>query len=340
MGSEEESAGAEHALDGVLLAVGGTPLVRLRRLFPDTPARLHAKLEGANPGGSAKDRPALHVLRCAIAEGRLRPGMVVVESSSGNFGVGLAQACGYLGYPLICVIDARTTPQNAAILRAYGARIETVTDPDPATGEFLPARLRRVRELVEALPGAFWPNQYENLDNAAAHHVTMREIVQSLGGRCDYLFCATSTCGTLRGCAEYCRANGLATRIVAVDAKGSAIFGGPTERRLVPGHGAAVRPGLFQADLADEVVLVSDLDCVMGCRRLARRESILAGGSSGGVVAAVERLLPALPAGADCVAILPDRGERYLDTIYSDEWVCEHLGAAALERLTGELTPV
>jgi len=337
MHGEADTAETERGLDGVLLAVGRTPLVRLRRLFPDAQARLHAKLEGANPGGSAKDRPALHVLRRAIADGRLRPGMVVVESSSGNFGVGLAQACGYLGYQLICVIDPRTTPQNAAILRAYGAHIEVVAEPDGATGEYLPARLNRVRELLDGLPGAFWPNQYANPDNAAAHHVTMQEIVQALEGRCDYLFCATSTCGTLRGCVEYCRANGLTTRIVAVDARGSAIFGEPRGRRLVPGHGAAVRPGLFQADLADDVVLVSDLDCVAGCRRLARRESILAGGSSGGVVAAVERLLPALPAGADCVAILPDRGERYLDTIYSDAWVEEHLGAAAVERLTEEL---
>jgi len=114
--------------------------------------------------------------------------------------------------------------------------------------------------------------------------------------------------------------------IVAVDAVGSAIFGGPSAKRLLPGHGAAIRPELCEDGLAQEVVHVSDLDCVIGCRRLVRREAILAGASSGAVVMGVERMLARLPDGANCVVIFPDRGERYLDTVFSDSWVATHFG--------------
>jgi N-(2-amino-2-carboxyethyl)-L-glutamate synthase len=151
-------------------------------------------------------------------------------------------------------------------------------------------------------------------------------VVTALEGRVDYLFCATSTCGTLRGCAEFVRARGLATRIVAVDAAGSVIFGGVSAKRLLPGHGAAIRPALFQQGLADRVVHVTDRECVAGCRTLARREAILAGASSGAVVVAAHRLRDEIPSGSRCALILADRGERYLDTVYSDAWVIANFG--------------
>jgi cysteine synthase A len=157
----------------------------------------------------------------------------------------------------------------------------------------------------------------------------MREIVEALPGGLDYLFCATSSCGTLRGCAEYVRAHRLPVTVVAVDAAGSAIFSPPSGRRLLPGHGAAVRPRLLRDGLADVVVHVDDLDCVVACRRLATREAILAGGSSGAVLAALDGMRDRLPAGATCALIFPDRGERYLDTIYDDEWVAGHFGDVA-----------
>jgi cysteine synthase A len=154
----------------------------------------------------------------------------------------------------------------------------------------------------------------------------MYEIATALNGDFDYLFCATSSCGTLRGCAEFKKLNNLRARITAVDAAGSVIFGGPKSPRLIPGHGASIVPGLFRDDLADEYALVTDLDCVIGCYRLLNHEAILAGGSSGGVVTAIERSLSKIPRGSVCVAILPDRGERYLDTIYSKEWLSKHFG--------------
>lgn len=316
--------------ESILDTIGHTPLVRLSRVFADHPVRLFGKLESFNPGGSLKDRAARGILSEAMARGLIRPGTTIIESSSGNMGIGLAQACNYLKLPFICVVDPKTTGQNIAILRAYGARIDMVAQPDPATGEFLSARIQRVQELLRQIPDSWWPDQYSNVFNARAHHQTMREICEALGGAPDYLFCATSTCGTLRGCAEYAREQDLHTTIVAVDAVGSVIFGSPARRRLVPGHGAARRPELYQPDLAAACVHVEDSDCVAGCRRLLQSESILAGGSSGAIISAVERSLPQLPPAATVVAVLCDRGERYLDTIYNDAWVRQHFGAAAL----------
>jgi 2,3-diaminopropionate biosynthesis protein SbnA len=321
-----EIASAE-PLSGVLSAVGRTRLVELRRISGTAPVRVFAKLEDLNPGGSAKDRTALSMVLDAIRTGAVTPGRsVIVESSSGNLAIGLAQVCRYLDLRLICVVDRKTTPQHLAIMRAYGAEVEIVTEPDEGTGEYLSARLERVRWLVATTPYAFWLNQYANVANARAHEATMCEIVSDMGSPVDYLFCATSSCGTLRGCAEYVAKHGLTTRIIAVDAMGSAIFGQAPAPRLVPGHGAAIRPQLFRPGLADEVVHVRDLDCVVGCRLLVQREAILAGGSSGAVVMALRRLSSRIPVGSTCVLILPDRGERYLDTIYCDNWVHEHFG--------------
>jgi len=323
-------AGAVRAhAHGILDAIGRTPLVRLERLFAGSRLEVYAKLEALNPGGSLKDRPALTMIRSAMERGQLRPGMTVVESSSGNLAIGLAQACRFHDLRLVCVVDARTAPHNVAILRAFGAEVEVITEPDPETGEFLPARLRRVTELLARRPFAVWLNQYANRDNPLSHRQTMGEILDALDGRLDYLVCATSTCGTLRGCAEHLREIGASTRVVAVDAVGSVIFGRPAAGRLVPGHGASVRPDLYGPDLAHHVVHVDDLGCVVGCRRLVRREAVLAGGSSGAVVMGLTRLAAEIPAGARCALILPDRGERYLDTIYSDEWVSERFGDVA-----------
>ena len=312
--------------EGILSTIGNTPLVRLKRLLQDSQFELYAKLEAFNPGGSVKDRAAIKILEHALEKGDIKPGGTIVESSSGNMGIGLAQACAYLGIRLLCVVDPKTTSQNIEIMKAYGAEIDLVREPHPLTGEYLHARIERVKELVASMKNAFWPDQYANLNNPRAHHRTMSEVVSALGGEVDYFFCATSTCGTVRGCAEYCREKKLATKIVAVDAVGSVIFGGEPAKRLIPGHGAAVRPNLYEPWIGERVVKVTDLDCVVGCRRLVKWEAILAGGSSGAVLTAVDSMKHEIPRGAVCVALLADRGERYLDTIYRDSWVHEHFG--------------
>src|SRR5436305_3583938 len=282
--------------ENVLSTIGDTPLVRLKKLFPDPGPQVFAKLEAFNPGGSIKDRPALYILEESLRAGLLNQNSVIIGSSSGNMGIGLAQACRYHGLRFICVVDPKASTQNLKILRAYGAEIDFVAEPDRETGEFLPARLKRVRTLLQQVEGSFWPNQYENTNNPRAHYrTTMYEIVTALNGRLDYLFVGTSTCGTIRGCAEYVRDHGLLTQVVAVDAVGSLIFSDIPEKRLLPGLGAGLKPRLCDPALIDRYVHVSDLECVVGCRRLVMREAFLAGGSSGGVISAMERLRPELP---------------------------------------------
>lgn len=312
---------------GVLSAIGNTPLVHLDRALGEVNFNLYGKLEALNPAGSSKDRPAFEMIAQAWESGEIGPDTVVIESSSGNMGIGLAQICGYLGLRFICVVDVRAAEQNLRILKAYGVEVDIVTEPDRATGEYLQARLQRVRSLQAAFDNTFWPNQYASRHNAGAHYrTTMHEIATRLEGRVDYLLCATSTCGTIRGCCEYVRDHGLETRIVAVDAVGSVIFGGRKGPRLLPGLGAGLTPELCDPSLIDECVYVTDVDCITGCRWLIEREAILAGASSGAVIHAMSQIKDRVPPGANCVVILPDRGERYLDTVYSDEWVSEHFG--------------
>ena len=311
---------------GIAEAIGGTPLVRLDRLFEEEAFEVYGKLEWMNPGGSAKDRPALYMLREAARRGEITRDTVVIESSSGNLAISLAQLCCYLGVRFICVVDPRTTEQHKQIIRSFHGEIDLVTEPDPQTGEFLPARIRRVAELLQTIPHAYWTNQYANPDNYLAHaETTMKEIGDRLGA-VDYLFCGVSSCGTIRGCMEYIRSRGWPTQIVAVDAEGSVIFGGPKGPRRFPGLGAGMTPGLHRQDVADMVLYMSDLDCVRGCRDLVRREAILAGASSGAVISAIRRLSATIAKGAVCAAILPDRGERYLNTVYNDDWVRQELG--------------
>lgn len=313
--------------DGILKAVGKTPLVRLTRLFPSSEFHLHAKLEMANPGGSGKDRSALGMLLDGCERGEIGPGTTVIESSSGNLGVGLAQACAYLNLRFICVVDARTTANHVAILKAYGAEVEIVTPDDAPDGDLLAARLHRVQQLKQRIGDSYWINQYANPSNPQAQYEVFREIQESLPGGVDYLFVATSTCGTLRGCREFIRDHWLGTRLIAVDAAGSVIFGDTPKPRLIPGHGASRRPPLYEENLEDEHIHVTDGECIAGCFRLLRREAIFAGGSSGAVVAAIGKMGHRIPRGATVAAILCDRGDRYLDTIYSPHWIGENFGA-------------
>ncbi|XXS92446.1 2,3-diaminopropionate biosynthesis protein SbnA [Sorangium sp. So ce362] len=314
--------------DGILGAIGDTPLVQLKRLFPGASREIFAKLEYVNPSGSMKDRSALRMLQDALDARLIDEHSVIVESSSGNMGIALAQACAYFGLRFICVVDPKVTRHNLAILRAYGAEVEMVEEPDPETGELLPARKRRVAELSRRVPGAHWLNQYANPGNVMSHcDGTMREIAEALGGEVDFVLCPTSTCGTIAGCRRYIVEHELKTRLVAVDAVGSALFGARRAPRRLPGLGSSERGSLFDPAWADVVVHVSDAECVAGCRRLLAREAILAGGSSGGGVAALAKLRERIPPEARCVLILPDRGDRYLDTIYADDWVRRELGS-------------
>jgi 2,3-diaminopropionate biosynthesis protein SbnA len=309
---------------GVLSTIGNTPTIQLGRVGGGLRAKLYAKLEFLNPGGSMKDRPALAMLNNALAEGRIKPDGLVIESSSGNMGIGLAQAARCLGLRFICVVDIKTTISNMRILEALGAELEVVQEPHPETGEFLDARKFRVAQLLARNPGAFWPNQYENQANVESHRSsTAPELVAALGRPPDYMLVATSTCGTLGGFQQFLTSIGAHTQLVAVDAEGSALFGPPAPGRLIPGLGSANKVQLANPESLI-VDYVSTQDCVTGAYLLARREALLVGGSSGGVVVSALRLARRLRAGASVAMILPDRGERYLDTIFNKQWLATH----------------
>lgn len=324
---------------GISAAIGGTPLIRLDRLFPESGIEILAKLESVNPGGSTKDRPALSMVRDAMASGRLRAGGTVVESSSGNLGVALARVCQEHAVNFVCVVDTRTNATAVAAIRALGGRIEMVTDPDPETGDLLTARLRRVEQLLAEIPGALNLYQYGNPANPAAHEDgTMREIAEATDHRLDVLMAAVSTTGTLAGCAAYLRGASMDTVTVAVDAEGSVLFGGTAAPRPLPGLGAGVVTDISRTFAPDRVIRVSGLDCVVGARLLATREGILAGASTGGIVHALGTIAADLDPGSRVALIVHDSGVPYLGTVYDDSWVCTALHASPSDIATATTT--
>ncbi len=311
----------ESVHDSVLACVGNTPLLTLNRLFPQPGVEVIAKLELMNPGGSMKDRPARYILERGLADGSIPRGAHLVESSSGNFGVALAIAARLHGLKFTCVVDPKTTPANVAILHHLGAEVHMVREPDEGGG-YLQTRSDRVQELLRETPGAIWINQHANQRNWQAHyHGTGAEMSEQLVRPPDYFFTAVSTTGSILGCSRRLRERFPDMRVVAVDAAGSIIFGRPPGRREIPGIGASRVPELLQPEGIDEVVHVDDLEAAHACRTLLATEGIFAGGSTGSVVAAIAKTLPERRRPCRIVTIFPDRGDRYLDLVYDDDWL-------------------
>lgn len=315
----------------ILDAVGDTPLVQINHDSNDGHT-VFVKMEGMNPGGSMKDRTSSLMISEMLRKEEIGPGGTVIESSSGNMAIGLAQACLYHGLKLIVVVDIHVNPHTRKLLSAYGAKIVTVQQPHPQGG-FLAARLEKVNELLTIVPNSIWSNQYQNPDNPRAYQSTMLEIMQALDYKLDYLFVATSTCGSLMGCIEYVNTHGLATKIIAVDALGSVLFGDRAGTRKIPGHGAGVASYFLDKDSVSDVIHVSDAECVKGCQDVLAQEAILLGGSSGGVFSAYQKYKNRLPQHSRSVLLFADRGERYLDTIYNPEWIKANID---LEDINGE----
>lgn len=310
----------------ILSLIGNTPLLKLNKFIEGLHFNLYAKMEAFNPGGSIKVRPAIEMVKDAIDKGLITKDTTIVESSSGNLGVALSMICSVLGIKFICVTDIRSTKANRQIIKAYGTTLDMVEEADPEIGTFLAARIKRVNHLLEITPNSFSLNQYENPNNPISHHTTVKEVLDELDNKLDYLFCSTSTCGTLRGTTDFLSEHGHNTKVVAVDAVGSVIFGDSPAPRLIPGHGAGVMPAHYKSGIEHSHILVTDSDCVAGCHQLVRTEGIFAGGSSGAGMAAIMRLKDQIPAGANCVVVLCDHGSRYLDTIYDEAWVVKHFG--------------
>lgn len=314
-------------MNKLLEVIGNTPIVKIDKIYCDSRnISLYIKMEGLNPSGSTKDRSALCILEHALNTGELNANSTVIESSSGNFGIAVAQLCNCLGIKFISVVDENITNTNLNILKAYGAQICFISSEDLKDGEsLLHKRIATVQRLLKEIPNSFSPNQYANIYNVIGHRKTMEEIHKEVGD-IDYIFVAVSTFGTVRGYAEYIKMNKMKTKVIAVDAVGSVIFGGKSKKRLLPGHGAARRSELFVDNLVDDVVYVDDMECVRGCRLLLQKEGIMAGASTGGIITAIGKYKEKISKDSICVAIMHDRGERYLGTVYSDDWVKDNFG--------------
>lgn len=303
-----------------------TPTVKLSRLFERNDIEVYAKLDLLQLAGSTKERTANGLIEELLGSGQLQPGGMVIESTSGNLGIALARQCVVRGVKFTAVVDENANPLALELMEAYGASVELV--PTPADGNKLAARRRRVSELMARNPGSVTTNQYGSLANPRAHYeTTMPEIIAGSGGNLDYLFVATSTTGTLLGCQQYVRAQGMSTKIVAVDSVGSVLFGGREGKRRLPGLGAGILPELAASAEPDLVFQMQEIDMVRGCRRLAHSEGILAGASTGAIVAAMDVLVPTLGAGARVAFMVHDSGVPYLQSVYSDEWVRNTLNA-------------
>ncbi|WP_308366756.1 MULTISPECIES: 2,3-diaminopropionate biosynthesis protein SbnA [unclassified Microbulbifer] len=306
--------------ESIASCIGNTPLVSLSRLFRDSGVSVNAKLELLNPGGSVKDRPAKYIIEQGLRDGSIPRGGHLIESTSGNLGVALAMLCRVYGLELTCVVDPNVSRTNLQIMRCFGARVDMVREKD-SEGGYLETRIRRVKTLLETLPGGVWVNQYANVRNWHSHyHGEGTELIGQLPEAPDYLVAGVSTSGTILGISRRLRERFPGLQVIGVDALGSVLFGRSEGRRRLPGIGASRVPELLVREEIDDVIYVSDLESCQGCLDLLDSEGIFAGGSSGSVVAAIRKLIPRVPRGSRILTLLPDRGDRYLDLVYSAEW--------------------
>lgn len=290
---------------------------------------VYLKCEGLNFGGSIKLKVAAEMIDRAERAGVLNPESILVESSSGNLGVALSAVAANRGFGFVCVTDSRCNPTTTALMRALGATVHVVTEPHP-TGGLVGARVALIQELLASDARYVWTNQYANPANWTAHYRRTAPAILRRFPDLDVLFVGAGTTGTLMGCARYLRDSGCGATVIAVDTHGSVSFGGPPGQRLIPGLGMGFPPPLLDRTYVDDVVFVDETETVRTCRALARR-GFLMGGSTGTVLAGALRWLDDSPRRVrTAVAISPDLGERYLHSVYDDEWVRAGYGPDAL----------
>ena len=298
--------------------IGGTPLLALERLGPKRSwqARVLAKLEYFNPAGSVKDRAALGMIQAAEKEGRLRPGAVIVEPTSGNTGIGLAAIAAVRGYRVILTMPETMSLERRKLLMAYGAEI-VLTPGDQG----MQGAIDRAEEILREIPGSMLAGQFDNSANPAAHYAsTGPEIWRDTEGKVDIFVAGVGSGGTVTGVGRYLKEQRPAVQIVAAEpAESPVLSGGKAAPHGIQGIGANFVPGNFDRDLVDQVLTVTTEESLALAREIARTEGVLVGISSGAALAAAEKLA-LLPEnqGKTIVALLPDTGERYLSTALFD----------------------
>ena len=290
--------------------IGNTPLLALERYAPGT--RVLAKLECFNPLSSAKDRAALYMIRDAEDRGLLKPGGVIVEPTSGNTGVGLAYIAALRGYRLVLTMPETMSAERRSLLSALGAELVLTPGDQGMSGA-----IRRAQELLETLPGAWMPGQFDTPANARAHYETTGpEIWRDTDGTVDVLVAGVGSGGTLTGAGRYLKERNPQVKLVAVEpAESPVLSGGPAGPHKIQGIGAGFVPQVLDRSLVDEVLTIPGDEAMEAVRALARTEGLLVGISSGAAARAAA-LLAARPeyAGRTIVTVFPDTGERYLST--------------------------
>lgn len=288
-----------------------TPIVAMR----DDHLNLHAKLEFKNWTGSLKIRSAWRILYSAALHGKLHQETTVVESTSGNFGVALTHLCHALELNFVAIVDPNVNPDYEKIMCDLGTEIIKVSERDDTDG-YLKTRLAAVSEFCQKRRPSYWPNQYENLDNALAHEETGGEILEQLEN-VDYVFVGVSTAGTIAGISRKLKSVLPRVKIIAVDAVGSVIFGSKPGPRSIPGIGSSIVPPLLGSAFIDDIVWVTEEETIGGCHELWNVHDIFAGGSSGSIMAAIRKYFHnrTFTAKPNVLFLCADGGEAYRDKI-------------------------
>jgi cysteine synthase A len=294
--------------ESIIDLVGETPMLKLRRVVPADAAEVFVKLEYLNPGGSVKDRAAIGIIRRAERDGLLRPGSTIVEATAGNTGIGLALIGVNKGYKVIFCVPERFSAEKVKIMEALGAQVFRTPDAEGMQGA-----IKRAKEIVASIPGAFMAGQFENLANPEFHHeTTAQEIFDQMQGQLDAIVIGIGTGGTFSGVARFMKERLPNVLCVAVETQGSILQGGPPGQHKVEGIGVSFIPKTFDGKYADEIVMVYDEPAFAMVRELARNEGVLAGSSGGANVAAAVQIAKKLGPGKRVVTMCPDSAERYM----------------------------
>ena len=326
----------------ILEAIGRTPLVRLNRLTEGLKCEVYVKADYLNPGGSVKDRIAITMIDDAERRGLLKPGGTIIEGTSGNTGMGLVLVAAVRGYKTIFTITDKQSKEKIDLLKALGAEVivcPTAVEPEDPRSYYSVART-----LAETIPNSFYPNQYENPMNPEAHYETTGpEIWEDSEGKITHFVIGLGTGGTVTGVARYLKEQNPKLNVIGVDPIGSLYYEyfktgkvGQATTYVVEGIGEDFFPKTMDLSVLDDIIQVTDRDCFLWTRRLARQEGIFSGGSGGGCVYAALQVAAGLEPDGFVVAFLPDTGMRYLSKVYNDEWMRDNRYLEAEVQLSAE----